>query len=305
MKALCYLEGAIVVNNSEKPEVRELLEKISKALLDNYDKLTNVNFQRITQALVSSGLTVESASLRTLLVKYMKEHINDATFSADTKLNMVRVFEQAKIEKNVVKDLLHGELSKINTDESIESLHWEQFELFITNLIEIEGKDLSNESQGQILNLLKEVSSPYVSVIAGKILIKYGMNYDLVPKLWDQIGQNMFESKVIDIPTDQFAALASFIALSGYKNQDVWKHIKEKIVLSSKFLDASSYIDMRNAFVKKLPEERAFISYLEMKTIGRFFMFGRSQKSPLIPSKTNQKKKVPVAIEQALEYRTA
>ena len=135
MKALCYLEGAIVVNNSEKPEVRELLEKISKALLDNYDKLTNVNFQRITQALVSSGLTVESASLRTLLVKYMKEHINDATFSADTKLNMVRVFEQAKIEKNVVKDLLHGELSKINTDESIESLHWEQFELFITNLI--------------------------------------------------------------------------------------------------------------------------------------------------------------------------
>ena len=115
----------------------------------------------------------------------MKEHINDATFSADTKLNMVRVFEQAKIEKNVVKDLLHGELSKINTDESIESLHWEQFELFITNLIEIEGKDLSNESQGQILNLLKEVSSPYVSVIAGKILIKYGMNYDLVPKLWD------------------------------------------------------------------------------------------------------------------------
>ena len=185
VKALCYLEGAIVVNNSEKPEVRELLEKISKALLDNYDKLTNVNFQRITQALVSSGLTVESASLRTLLVKYMKEHINDATFSADTKLNMVRVFEQAKIEKNVVKDLLHGELSKINTDESIESLHWEQFELFITNLIEIEGKDLSNESQGQILNLLKEVSSPYVSVIAGKILIKYGMNYDLVPKLWD------------------------------------------------------------------------------------------------------------------------
>jgi hypothetical protein len=57
-------------------------------------------------------------------------------------------------------------------------------------------------------------------------------------------------------------------------------------------------IDLRNAFVKFRPEERAFISYLEMRTIGIFYMFGKSNRQILYPGVSIGKKikKIPESL---------
>jgi hypothetical protein len=50
-------------------------------------------------------------------------------------------------------------------------------------------------------------------------------------------------------------------------------------------------------------EERAYISYLEMKTISRFFMFGKTYKSLIYPRQSTTKKfrSIPIALERAIE----
>ena len=80
------------------------------------------------------------------------------------------------------------------------------------------------------------------------------------------------------------------MAEAGFEDEETWRHIKEQVVNNHRVMDAKSMIDLRNSFVKHRPDERAFISYLEMRTIGILYMFGKTNRSILYPGVSMGKK---------------
>lgn len=68
------------------------------------------------------------------------------------------------------------------------------------------------------------------------------------------------------------------IGHSGYKDQIYWNDIKHLIIREQKKLDLAATVDIRNMFVRNHEEEKAFISFLEQKSIAILFMFGKANK---------------------------
>ena len=162
---------------------------------------------------------------------------------------------------------------------------------------------LSKDAQEQIISMLKDGKKNYIPLQTAKALIGHNLGSEQIPEVWNEIGNVVLEAKSSNLEAEHYMQLAACLVQSGCKNQELIKSIKEHILTISKEIDASSFIDLRNAFVEHYPEERAYISFLEMKTISRFFLFGRSQRSPIYPGQAINKKlkSIPLGLERVLE----
>ena len=135
---------------------------------------------------------------------------------------------------------------------------------------------------------------------ASREMNKHGIDYEQAPEIWDAIVKCVITLKDQFIANDNFKKIVVGMAQGGYKNEERWKEVKEIILINNKLLDAASIIEIRNIFVEYFPNDRAFISFLEQKSIQTFFMFGRSHKSVLTAgaSSSKFKKYVPYKLEK-------
>lgn len=102
---IAFVEGAFFVNDSESKDVASLLENVSRNLLQNYEKIPLSALSKITQSLVLSSTSIKEApSLTSLLERYIKENFNSPQFSRETKMNIGKVVDLAKIDKKVIID---------------------------------------------------------------------------------------------------------------------------------------------------------------------------------------------------------
>jgi hypothetical protein len=62
---------------------------------------------------------------------------------------------------------------------------------------------------------------------------------------------------------DNFRETIINLGYSGFNDPLYWKDIKELIVKEQKRLDAISTVEIRNMFVSQMPQEKAFIWFLE------------------------------------------
>ena len=76
--------------------------------------------------------------------------------------------------------------------------------------------------------------------------------------------------------TDTFKHVVLCLAQSGYKDDKLWKGIREAIITNRGDIDAIGFIDLRNAYLLHFPEELAMISYLEQRYITMLYMFGKT-----------------------------
>jgi hypothetical protein len=110
-------------------------------------------------------------------------------------------------------------------------------------------------------------------------LESYGITHKEEPLIWGAIANNL---KAIDNNhqgrMEYYKEALIRVGKSGYDDQVFWKDTKDLIMKEQKWLDCESTIGIRNMFVKVMPEEKAFITFLEQKSISILFMFGKTSK---------------------------
>ena len=88
--------------------------------------------------------------------------------------------------------------------------------------MEIEGKNLTDESTRQICKLLDE-NSHFVSVAACVELNKHGIDYEAAPEIWEAVAKSLITLKEILFANDNFKRIVVALAEAGYKDEHVWE----------------------------------------------------------------------------------
>lgn len=97
-------------------------------------------------------------------------------FPKDIKLNLTRIIEFANLDMNDMKESI---LMMVNPNDITEAknLHWQQADLYIKSVIELEGKNLTKESLNQIIKLVQTASTTHISIIGSSSLLSIGYDY--------------------------------------------------------------------------------------------------------------------------------
>lgn len=171
-KCLLYLEGCMSVNNSKNPQVSQLFNDMSDTLLKVEGKILMKDYAKITQSLVMTQVRVQSESFKTLLTNFLQKQINNQDFPKDIKLNLLKIVELAGLDKSKLQGYLANSIEKVG----VKNIAWQQSELYIKSVMEVEGKQLSDVSKKNLIELLREENSNnLMTVVISSNLIKYGI----------------------------------------------------------------------------------------------------------------------------------
>ena len=135
----------------------------------------------------------------------------------------------------------------------LNNIQWQQAELYVKSVLEIEGKSLSHASIKKIAKLVNDSNSNMIATYTAKILSEYGISYEMAPEAWKAIASNVLKYQEIHI---QFASLRSVtldIARAGYMDEEFWKEIRNSIVTNHRKFDGQTIIDLRNTHVEYFP----------------------------------------------------
>lgn len=273
-----YIEGSFLIHKL----LPSLTEPLCAQLLANYKSLGNPNIARLTQALVSSGTKIESESLKKLLTMYFQQNYESKTFSTDIKANLSRIVKLADLDVRELKTQIEADIS--NPQENLgrmaetKNIAASQAELYINSILEIEGKNLSEDSRQNIIKIIVANTNPRIDALSAVSLERFGITVEDEPLIWKAIASNL--KQIEDQPgrMEVFKESLTRVGYAGYRDPLFWKETKDLIMKEQKRLDCDSTIAIRNMFVKIMPDEKAFITFLEQKTISILFMFGKTSR---------------------------
>ena len=117
----------------------------------------------------------------------------------------------------------------------------------------------------------------------------YGLNYEKAPEIWDAIAQATLSIKSSLISNTLLKNTIVPLAQSGYKGETFWKEIKDLVIEHSRHLDLLTMLEIRNQYVLNFSHEKAFISFIEQKSINTLFYFGKSSKSQIFPGSVSSR----------------
>jgi len=119
-------------------------------------------------------------------------------------------------------------------------------------------------------------------------LDRYGITIKDEPLIWQAIASNL--NVIEDAPGRMETYKEALVRLgqAGYSDEVFWKTTKDLIMKEQKRLDCDSTIAIRNMFVHHMPDEKAFITFLEQKSIAILYMFGKTSRVVLNNELHNQ-----------------
>lgn len=68
---------------------------------------------------------------------------------------------------------------------NVKNLPYGTTELYVNGILEIEGKQLTNESKKILEDLVAGDTYGQLLYLVSESLLKYGINYEIMPKIWD------------------------------------------------------------------------------------------------------------------------
>lgn len=109
-------------------------------------------------------------------------------------------------------------------------MHHGLAEAYIKNILELEGRNLTEKSKESIVKFLREIDNQSSIAVTANNVIARGLFYKDVPEIWEAIGKAARQQKMVIFTTMKhnfFVELACSLAEAGYQNEDTWKHIKD------------------------------------------------------------------------------
>lgn len=258
-KCMLYFEGTLQLQKCAEIDggiseiAKGLTEQFAKAFMEIKHSLTHLNMSKLCSTIVFTNKKIEnSPSLQQVLIEYIEENISKPDFPKDTKLNLSRIVELASLDKAKIKNYLSSAITSQDIN-STNNIQWQQAELYVKSVLEIEGKSLSHASIKQIAKLVNDSNSNMIATYTAKILSEYGISYEMAPEAWKAIASNILKYQEIHI---QFASLRSVtldIARAGFMDEEFWKEIRNSIVTNHRKFDGQTIIDLRNTHVEYFP----------------------------------------------------
>jgi hypothetical protein len=108
-KLILYLEGAVLVSDSENQAAKDLVNVAVEALLSVEKQIDMGTFSKLSHCIVSTGQVLNNQRLKAFILKYLKEHVKDEKFPADLKRNLLNLVKQTSISNTESREILqHG-----------------------------------------------------------------------------------------------------------------------------------------------------------------------------------------------------
>jgi len=98
-KVILFLEGAILVSDSVNAEAKALVQAAVNALLAVEKKIDFHVFTKLSHCIVATGVVIDNEALKELLLRFLRENIKDDKLPAELKRNLLKLVQQACINK--------------------------------------------------------------------------------------------------------------------------------------------------------------------------------------------------------------
>jgi hypothetical protein len=129
--------------------------------------------------------------------------------------------------------------------------------------MEIEGKNISKESESQIVKLVNNSKYCQITAVASQKLIDYGVTNEIAPLAWKAICDSFLSQRSQILMMPAIKTIVINITEAGFKDELFWKEVNDFLVASYRQLDLQTSIELRNAYILNFPEEREMISFFE------------------------------------------
>ena len=237
---------------------------------------------RITQSIISTGVVTDSPPLKELLLTYLKKNLNSEKFPKEIKAYLSRIIDLTSLDPKSLQTQIQETIISSAHEETSKNVAWQQIEIYLQNVFEIEGKNITPESKKNIIKYIEENKARQNLAGIAKLLMRYEVKYDNQPELWQSLAESVFLNRTeLILKGDYIKSLQYMIEADYFKTAEMFWRFKDTIVENTSKLDMLSLLEMRNLCLLHFPEEIAFITTLEQKSIGALYNFGRSYKTPL------------------------